>query len=993
MVANEIGNKVADLYINWAFHFDVADQFQKADRVFIRGRKAGAEPLDLLKAAHEAFGYSMSQRILHKSDADFQQKHQIQMKQRLEEIASLRIDGKSVKTIKSMALQKFDKTELMGVCLPNSAQVSETTPEQKHNTSVAKPIIDSARKMKRERSEKLIKKACRLDFNDNQREVTKARPATNLYEKGIQFGRHFKKVTKNLPQKQVPPTPYNDPSIGKFRGELPGYDKIMLVPATDFAFSADELKAYKWFKQRRIDNAFTKEQDKIWGVGYNVPIRWANVFARKNVPQPEWIVPRIDPSDALNERGAHRFVCNMVEMYPDNSSEEYSPDEIMWRKWRAINLIAPQQPVNKSVMKSNRLMNRTVSNDSKLSPIVEMELSGYGDVLLEVPQKRESIQPHLTMAERNKKRKSSIYPAFDALNDTCTTQMFSNLLHSTAISTPKIKMPKFDQDESINNHWQDETKLKLFTDQSTELMPDPKTQGDKNDKSQPNDFGFAIYEDKTQTMHAIKSAACKGTIDESSIGNKENIAVNENQLVNLEPTKTSGKLESAVINSSTQPGMKVAKQNADAQQPNAFKFDVYTDTTETMVKVWQNAQKLETSNENKENLIEINTSIQTTKQNTSIAREIENVEKMIESVLNATKHETTKANVAQNHLNATQNIKEESVFKAPLPPKKTESAQRPSDTYFELLDTTEEFEMLEAQCKNSPNINDTSLELSSLNLEQNFAKNMTIAAANKATNKSIRYSIEVTEEERLYVVNNSAICNKTRLNWTQQPSIALPNKSPIIEHEQEERLGKEREKEKEMEANEVEEENEIGKSIYIKQPEPEFNEKDADWKEYTQFLANNTLINDYIVEDINLDETKHRIDTHMLNLKDLNPFDPEVQKDILNDIGFVDQLSGANNFNCVMMNVVPPLKPRSSIEINKEKYQIKKLIGTGAYGKVFLAEGTKSKKMYALKQQRPPNLWEYYVCLQIHERLTDERVVSSISIDLIPNECYDDFNF
>ncbi|XP_055297911.1 uncharacterized protein LOC129566204 [Sitodiplosis mosellana] len=983
MVSNAVGDKVADLYINWAFHFDIAGQFIKADEVFRRGLNAGAEPLNLLKSAHQAFGYSMSQRMLYKSDTNFQQQLQCRMKKQLEDIASLRIDGTSVNAAKSMALQMFDKSQLMSVCIPN-CEMGKTTPEKRHNTSVAQNIIDSARKMRREKSNKLIKKACRLDFNENAcAQATTARLEPNMYERGIQLGQNFK--SKNLPQRQVPPTPYNDPSIGTFRGELPRYDKIMLVPGTNMAFSADELKAYKWFKQRRIENTFTKEQDKIWGVGHNLPIRWANVFARKNYPQPKWIVPRIEPSDELNERGPHRFMCRMANMYPENSSEEYSLDEIMWNKRRA-KANAPPQPANKSVMKSNRLINRTNSNDSKLSPIVEMELSGYGDALLEVPRRKEIIQPNTNTVEWNKKRKSSIFPTFDALNDTCTTQMFSNLLHSSAISTPKVKMPRFDRDETVSSHWQEETKLKLFTDQSSELLPDLNNQGDKNGKSQPNDVGFAIYEDKTLTMHAVKSAAYKQTINESSVGNKENIAVNENQLVNLEPIKTTGKFESAVINSSEQPSMKVAKEKTEVQQSNGLKFDVYTDNTETMVNVWQNVQKLETSIENKEN------QIQQPKQDTTIEDTIANVNKMIESVLNATKpdgfnatkHATTNSN-ATNYLNATRNLKDESAFKAPLPPKKTKPAQRPSDTFFELLDTTEEFEFLEAQCANSPNTGDKSLELPSFKLEQSFAKSVTIGAANKSnlTDKSFRLSIEITEEERLNVINNPAICDKTRLNWTQQLSMALPNEPPIVEHEVEEELGKELEKEAEMKAEETEEEDDIGRSIYVKQPEPEFNEKDADWKEYTQFIANNTAINEYIVEEVNLDETKHRIDTHMLNLKDLNPFDPEVQKDVLTDIGFLDQLSGANNFNCVMMNVVPPLKPRASIEINKQKYQIRKLIGTGTYGKVFSAECSKTKEMYALKQQRPPNLWEYYVCLQIHARLKDERVRNGfMAVDL-----------
>lgn len=76
------------------------------------------------------------------------------------------------------------------------------------------------------------------------------------------------------------------------------------------------------------------------------------------------------------------------------------------------------------------------------------------------------------------------------------------------------------------------------------------------------------------------------------------------------------------------------------------------------------------------------------------------------------------------------------------------------------------------------------------------------------------------------------------------------------------------------------------------------------------------------------------------------------------------------------MNIVKPLKPKASIEIRKQRYQIRKLIGEGAYGKVFTAECAETKKTYAFKQQRPPNLWEYYVCLQIHKRIEQQWIVS-----------------
>lgn len=976
MVTNGFGSKVADLYINWAFYFDMHDNFTKADQIFKHGISAKAEPFDLLRSAHQQFCYSMSQRILYKSDETFQKANKERMQRHLEEIAALRIDGTRPKLPKSLALQMYDNVQSKNVCIPRDG-VANQTPEKRHNTSVAQTIIDSARKMRREKSHKLSTTSCRLDFNDNSCEssanVQPKKNEQNLFENGIKLGRNFR--SKNLPQTQPPPIAYADPAIGTFRGERPGYDKIMLVPATNKAFSPDELKAYKWFKNRGIVNAFTREQDKIWGIGFSVPIRWANVFARTNFPQPEWNVPRISVSDDCSERGPHKFMCNMVELYPANSLQEYSLDEIVWRKRqmaKSKTALSVDHSHKSGHSKTNRTLNRTNSIETKLSPIVEMELSGCGDALIEVPRKKESIYANATTADANKKRKSSMFPAFDALNDTCTTQMFGNLLHSTAISTPKVKMPKFD--ESIDEHFEEETKLKLFTDQSSsELLPNAMKQTGKDiktDLDQPKEFGFAIYEDKTLAIQGSRNVAVKD-IANNTIGNKENILLPENQLINFEQLKLPeaqyrsefGQIEAAVINSKMQPNENAyamePKEEPATRQPNGFPFEIYADKTESMMKAFENARAIlncETSSENKENISFHPNKSAAHKSNKSIEEDIAAVNKMIESVLNATKVD----GVAD---------KEKTMFKEPptpkLPPIKTEAIQRPNETRFcDTLDTTEDFEFMEAQCANSPSEINKSTDIVTINLEQNFAKNVSISAAKKAqkNNTSYRLSdIVVTEEEKKFILDNPCVSDKTRLNWTCQQSGFMAEPSIAEENDL---------------AKETEEEEDIGKSIYVKQPELEFREEDADWKEVSQFLADVTATNEYKVEEVNLNETRQRIDTHMLNLKELNPFEPEVQKDVLTDIGFLDQLNGANNFNCVMMNIVQPLKPRSSIEINEKKYQIRKLIGTGAFGKVFLAECTKTKETYAFKQQRPPNLWEYYVCLQVHTRIADANIVS-----------------
>ena len=60
---------VADLYICWAYYYDLAGNFQKAESIFRRGLEVRAEPYGELDQAHKHFGYTVSQRIFYQDDS------------------------------------------------------------------------------------------------------------------------------------------------------------------------------------------------------------------------------------------------------------------------------------------------------------------------------------------------------------------------------------------------------------------------------------------------------------------------------------------------------------------------------------------------------------------------------------------------------------------------------------------------------------------------------------------------------------------------------------------------------------------------------------------------------------------------------------------------------------------------------------------------------------------------------------------------------------
>ncbi|XP_017074887.1 uncharacterized protein LOC108110359 [Drosophila eugracilis] len=104
-----------------------------------------------------------------------------------------------------------------------------------------------------------------------------------------------------------------------------------------------------------------------------------------------------------------------------------------------------------------------------------------------------------------------------------------------------------------------------------------------------------------------------------------------------------------------------------------------------------------------------------------------------------------------------------------------------------------------------------------------------------------------------------------------------------------------------------------------------------------------------------------------------NPFKKELLSSLLDSIDFsmyIEKLP-----YCHLVGHVKRLHPNSKLEVNNEKFEVLKMIGKGAYGSVYVGEHLKSGKKVALKQERPTNYWEFYICLEIHSRLISEKMI------------------
>lgn len=429
MLSEGFGTKVADLYINWAFHFEMNGQYVEADKIFKRGIMENALPSDSLKLAHEEFGSSMSQRILHKPTNERHHEQQLRFAKRLEKISSLRTVGTSIKTPKSFALHLFDESALMHSCLPKL--LNHASPVQHHNNSFVRYIIDSLQKVRYEKKKRATL-ACRIDTNKSPYQPSKnVLPKINL---------------SNISQSCMSNT--YDPGVNNLSEGLPAYDILMLNPSGNIEFSPEELMAYKWFKKQNVKNAFTNEQDKIWGVGHDVPIRCGNSFVHKNLPQSEWIVHRISRINFYPEVGVYRMVANTNAMYPRNTIEEFSLEQIMWRK-RKMHAIRVKIATKSNIpigSFANKQLAMHSKRDTILSNLQNKQILRQQSNELGVQKK---VQPKILFT--NKENKENIF---------ATTNQLGNLKR---LNVPKINVEHWETEPEINDCANESANLKLTT--------------------------------------------------------------------------------------------------------------------------------------------------------------------------------------------------------------------------------------------------------------------------------------------------------------------------------------------------------------------------------------------------------------------------------------------------------------------------------------------------------------------------------------------------
>lgn len=119
----------------------------------------------------------------------------------------------------------------------------------------------------------------------------------------------------------------------------------------------------------------------------------------------------------------------------------------------------------------------------------------------------------------------------------------------------------------------------------------------------------------------------------------------------------------------------------------------------------------------------------------------------------------------------------------------------------------------------------------------------------------------------------------------------------------------------------------------------------------------------------------------------VDPFDPDLINNFLAQVDFVNYVHKLNE--CDMRETIPPLRQGGVLEICDQVFNVRKLIGKGAFGQIYSAKNTEGR-LVALKQSRPCNLWEYYICMEVKFRLKEfnEELVSGLSVQYRVNVTY-----
>ncbi|KAG4078377.1 hypothetical protein HA402_013087 [Bradysia odoriphaga] len=124
--------------------------------------------------------------------------------------------------------------------------------------------------------------------------------------------------------------------------------------------------------------------------------------------------------------------------------------------------------------------------------------------------------------------------------------------------------------------------------------------------------------------------------------------------------------------------------------------------------------------------------------------------------------------------------------------------------------------------------------------------------------------------------------------------------------------------------------------------------------------------NAYQHEEVNLEESRIVIDTKLAEMF-VDPFHEVLRGAILTNLQFMEFLK--KDATCDLISTVPTVVVKRSIPFKDTHFDVLKIIGHGAYGRVYNVKCRKDGSTYAVKKEMPANLWEYYILKEVRSRV------------------------
>lgn len=107
-----------------------------------------------------------------------------------------------------------------------------------------------------------------------------------------------------------------------------------------------------------------------------------------------------------------------------------------------------------------------------------------------------------------------------------------------------------------------------------------------------------------------------------------------------------------------------------------------------------------------------------------------------------------------------------------------------------------------------------------------------------------------------------------------------------------------------------------------------------------------------------------------------NPFKPQLHKAMLEHCKFSRYLK-EHVQSCDLQTKVPKLQAGTVLHFGSKEYCVMNFIASGSFGSIFTVKSKSTGIVMAVKQQKPANLWEYYINIKLFERFKNKEMVAA----------------